>query len=109
MEIAQAGGPGGPGELAQMVLSKTSSPLIVIPIITNAINTNRPHIRLSTGDTERCPVPASLQSIFFSSSRDLRIWRDQPEIPGKDVEIQYGGRFSEERKTEWPSPFKIKI
>ena len=55
-------------------------------------------------------VPAALQSIFFPSSRDLWIWRDRPEIPGKDVGIQYGGQFSEERKkTEPPSPFKVKI
>ena len=93
-----------------MVLSKTSSTLIAIPIITNAINTNRSHIRWNTGDMERCLVPASLQSIFFPSSRDLWIWRDRPEIPGKDVGIQYGGQFSEERKkTEPPSPFKVKI
>ena len=53
MEIAQAGGPGGPGELAQMVLSKTSSPLIVIPIIYKCNKYDPPHIRLRTGDMER--------------------------------------------------------
>ena len=67
------------------------------------------HMEMS-GGWERCLVPASLQSIFFPSSRDLWIWRDRPEIPGKDVGIQYGGQFSEERKkTEPPSPFKVKI
>ena len=31
------------------------------------------HIRLRAGDMECCPVLASLQSVFFSNSRDLRI------------------------------------
>ena len=93
MEMSQAVGPDG---WAQMVISKTSSPLIGIPIIINIINTI-----LLTSVWERVIWNVvwrrRLCSPYLHPIREISgFWQDQLEIPGRDSQIQYGGCFSEE-------------